>query len=175
MNEQDYESAVANALTLALEAELDCDDAIATSTAHIPSDYRPTAADTWTIGEKEFSIEIGGHELLASIPSTRSSVSSDPNDVDESEYHRDDDASLSEQEAEDDDEDYYDDEDYEEDGGGDEGEYEDDYQFTRGDFEQNDCPIDADAQADHPSLTERIVDNRQQSCEPNSAQLSLTR
>jgi hypothetical protein len=133
MSDEDYETAVTNALRKALQAEYDCQNNL-----DIPS-LRPTAADTWACGEKEFSIEIGGHELLASIPSTKSSVSSEPNEADESDYDRDDEASSCSEDGEggeehDDDEEY--DDEYEGDDG---GEYEEDYQFTRGDFE-NDSP-----------------------------------
>ena len=162
MSDQQYDKAVANALKMALQAELDCDTAV-TATS---DSCRPTAADTWSLGETKFTIEISGHELLASIPSTHSSVS-DPNEVDESEYDRDGDASsFSEEEDEyyedddDDDDDDDDGEDYDEDDDQG-GEYDDDYQYTRGDFDQEPptkelakCKVDdeqeIDAAADSP-------------------------
>jgi hypothetical protein len=118
-------------LKLARAAELDCE----------PSDdvvlpERRTAVDTWPIGESSFSIEISGHELVAKIPSTKSSVS-DPNEVDESEYDNASDASSypdeeGEEEEEDDNE-----LDYDED-----REYEDDYQYTRGDFDEEEADLE---------------------------------
>lgn len=128
MLDQDYEAALENAYQKALDAELDC--SVAVDDRAITD--RPTAADTWRIEEKTFAIEISGHELFARIPSTRSSVS-DPNDVDESEYDRKgDSSSISEDEGEE--------EEYNTDNENDENdyadEYEDNYQFSRGDFDK---------------------------------------
>jgi hypothetical protein len=170
---QNSEDAVANALKMALDADLDClpsandcwtaDVKAASSTTAV---VRPTAADTWTYGETQFVIEIGGHELLASIPSTKSSVSSDPNEVEDSDYNPDRRDSDSECDEEEDGEGEYnaDDDDYDDDDDDDDdAEYDEDYQFTRGDFDDERPPDVDDVDNDEGAIEKvRVRDSNHQ-------------